>query len=147
MQMTERIKAESEATNKARYNVPYTLDSTTAIAKIVGEAICHVEGVLGLKSHLGDVFKRSDDIARGVVVNRDGNYQYTISARLITDENYIPAKVVDEVKDAITYSLKQGAGLSVYEPDIEVAGAMSSEDFIAQYGEDKGCECARDAYL
>lgn len=147
MQISEALKAESEATKEARYNVPYTLDSVTAIAKIAGEAICHVDGVLGLKSRLGDIFKRSDDISRGVSVEGAANYGYSISARLIVDESYVPARVVDQAKEAIAYSLKQGAGLVIYQPDIEADAAMSREEFYEKYGADKSCECARDEYL
>lgn len=131
----------SEGTNKDRYNVPFDMSVDDAIKTITGEAICHVNGVLGLKGGLTDIFKRDEDLRRGILVSRNEN-GYVVSARIIGDEAYDTEEILVAVRCSITHALREGAGMENTELSLIMDDSMSKSKFIEKYGSDRTCECA-----
>lgn len=132
-------------TEKARFHVPYDLSTDNAIKTITGEAICHVDEVLGLKGDLSDVFKRGDDLRRGITV-RSSSLPPTVEARVIADVNADALSLLEEVRSAVQHALAQGAGMEGVEVKVEVADSMTPTAFYHKYGPDRSCEEAKDMY-
>ena len=135
------LKKEQQKAEQARYNVPYDLPPEDAVKEITGQAICHVNGVLGLKGNLGDIFKRGDDLRRGITVNLDAA-PMLVSARIIGDIEVDGKKLVREVHDAVLYALKEGAGMNDVDLDIELDDMLERDSFYEKYGAGRGCEYA-----
>lgn len=127
---------------QARYNVPFDLTEEDAIKSITGQAICHVDGVLGLKGTLGDVFKRDNDITRGITVFVN-DAETEIKARIIVDAAYNQKQVAEAVQQSILRALYEGAGIQLVQLTVEVDSAMESTAFYEKYGPDRTCSAAR----
>lgn len=126
---------------KYRFNVPFDLSVEDAIKTISGEAICHVEGVLGLMGGVTDIFKRDEDLRRGISVNWNKN-GCEVSARIIGDDAYDTKKTLIAVRHSITHALQEGAGMENIELDLSMADSMEKSEFIEKYGANRTCECA-----
>lgn len=130
----------SDDINKSRYNVPFDMSVDDAIKTITGEAICHVPGVLGLKGGLSDVFKRDEDLRRGISVSRNKT-GYEVSAHVIGDAAYDTEEILVAVRISITHALQEGAGMENIELSLSMVDSMSKSDFIEKHGADRTCEC------
>lgn len=103
------------------------------IKEIVGRQISTVDGVLGLKGGLTDVFKADEDLTRGisVSVNRDGKVK--VSAKVILADYANAADVIAQITQSVTDALQNEVGLRPEKVDIEVADTMSREAFYDKY--------------
>lgn len=108
------------------------------VKEIVGEAVSDVDGVLALKGGLADIFKKDEDLTRGITVSVDeADGTVKVSARLIIDAAYTSAEVIREATELIASALQHEAGLDIRKIDIEVAESLSGAEFLERYNEDR----------
>lgn len=139
--MNTFFEDEQRKTEEARFGVPYDLSVEDAVKRITGEAICHTEGVLGLKGGLTDVFKRDEDLRRGVHISMDGPV-YVINVNIIGEWGENEQALAAEVQGDIEKALRDGAGMQNTEVHVNIDSMLTKKDFIEKYGEDRTCECA-----
>ncbi len=108
------------------------------IKEIVGEALSEVDGVLALKSGLTDIFKKDDDLTRGISVgiNQD-DATVKVGAKLIADSAFSSPEIISEATELVAEALRHEAGLEMKEIDIDVAESMSWDAFVDKYGVDR----------
>ena len=104
------------------------------IKAVVGEAISEVPGVLALKGRIIDIFKDDDDLTRGISVYETGIGRVEVNARVIADKSCDDGGLIRKMTDAVAEGLRARLGLEVSEVNIEIAEAMSPDDFLERYG-------------
>lgn len=108
------------------------------VKEIVGECLSEVDGVLALKGGLSDVFKKDEDLTRGISVSVDeADCTVKVAAKLITDASFSNAEVISKATELIASTLLHEAGLDIRKIEIDVAESLSFSDFIARYGIDR----------
>ena len=116
---------------KTAYEAAYTdrIDEKV-VSQLVGEAIAGVAGVLGLKGGLTDIFKKDDDLTRGVTVEALDDNKAKVSVRLIADDDHNAGEVITGVAAAITGALQRQAGLQPATVEIELAEGPPRKEFF-----------------
>lgn len=103
------------------------------IKQVVGEAIAGVNGVLGLKGKLTDIFKQGEDLTRGITLRKlDGDY-VDVSAKVIAEAGYNSTELLQNLSDAITLALEEELGLRVGKMDVEIAETLTRAGFYEKY--------------
>lgn len=106
------------------------------IKTVVGEAIGSVPGVLALKGGLTDIFKKGEDLTRGISVQKEDGH-VNVSAKVITDSNYDNQELIQQMTDAITDNLQMQMGLIADDIYVEIAETMTESEFYKKYDADR----------
>ena len=103
------------------------------IQQAVGRAIAGEDGVLGLKGRLTDIFKRDEDLTRGIVVHRMDGRQVAVSAKVIAEAGYDASDLLQRLADSITFVLEDELGLIANTVDVQIAETMTRAGFYEKY--------------
>lgn len=110
---------------------------TKDIKEVVGQAISGIPGVLGLKGKLSDIFKKDEDLTRGISARKAGDGRVSVSARVIADSGYNSGMLIDDMTEAITYALQAQLGLVADKIEIDIAETMTEAEFYDKYDADR----------
>lgn len=99
------------------------------IKRVVGAAIAAVPGVLGLKGGLSDLFKKDDDLTRGISVHFYGGENVRIKAKVIAEKGYNEETLAGDVRESIRLALAAELALTADRVSIEIADTMTPEEF------------------
>ncbi len=105
-----------------------------AMQRIAGEAVAHVDGVLGVKAGMGDLLKGEDDKTAGVEVHVSDKGEADVQVRIITEFGRSIPEVADEVMGRIQGRLWSLAGVVTHRVSVEVADTMTPAEYDKQYG-------------
>lgn len=111
--------------------------SEDALAAGIGQSIAQINGVLGLKGGLTDIFKSGDDVTRGITISLRSNNLVEITAKLITDTVQNTNELLKLIVSAVTHTLQQDFGMQTGRIDIDFAEQMTHQDFEEKYGKDR----------
>lgn len=103
------------------------------IQEVVGEAISGVDGVLALKGGLTDIFKKDEDLTRGISVHVDSENNVNVKAKVISDADYSADAVAQQATEAINDCIRENLGLTVGTVEIDVADTMTRGEFFEKY--------------
>ena len=120
------------------YDTGYDADPDTKdIKEAVGEAVSGIPGVLALKGGLTDIFKKDEDLTRGVSVRVNDDDRVEVSVKVIAETGYNEADLIRQMTDAITDDLQMELGMVADRVDVKVAQTMSRDEFLDKYDADR----------
>lgn len=126
----------TEETTFGAGTLPYDPD-TRDIKECVGAAISSVPGVLALKGGLTDMFKKDEDLTRGITVTRGNGYRVSVKAKVIAEAGYDEVALIQQMTRAITDDLRTQMALTADKVDIEIADTMTEIEFFDKYDADR----------
>lgn len=107
------------------------------LKQMVGDAIRGVDGVLALKGGLTDIFKRDEDLTRGITVHQSNDGKVRVSAKVIAESGYDSAQLIQQLTDRITQAMQSQAGLQPEKVEVEIADKMTQAEFYDKYDADR----------
>lgn len=106
----------------------YMEEKKNRIEQAVGASIKDIPGLLALKSGLGDLFKRDEDLSRGIAVT-ETDTGARVKIKVIAETGYDPSALIREMTDRITLALRDKMGLVTDKLEVEIADTMTPEEF------------------
>lgn len=105
-----------------------------AVRRAVGYAVSEVDGVLGIESEYGEVYRTEEDVSPGVwvVVSEDDGIA-SVRIGVIMEAGSNENELVMQIEDEIETALEIEMGLRPQQIEILIADEMSREEFDAIY--------------
>lgn len=121
-------------TNRGYTPAPETLKiDDKVIKKMVGEALASVDGILGAKDNLADMFKSDEDPTRGITISTTNHHEVEVTAKIFAESGKNIPQMINAATAAITDKLQNTAGLKINGICVEVVDTMTAEEYKNQY--------------
>ncbi len=102
-----------------------------AVQQMVGDAILHTGGVLGVMGGLRDIFKSEEDVTRGIILHLSSAdfCSATVKAELIIQKGCDVDAVLEEASANVANVLQKRARLGIEDVRLTLAEEMTPEEF------------------
>lgn len=121
-------------TNSGYTPAPETMKmDDKVIKKMIGEALAGVDGILGAKDNITDMFKSDDDPTRGITISTTHHHEVEVTAKVFAESGKSIPEMINAATAAITDKLQNVAGLKVNGICVEVVDTMTAEEYKNQY--------------
>ncbi len=104
-----------------------------SIKRMVGGALHEIPAVLAVKSYLGDIFKKNDDITKGIVVHKTSEGRIGVALRVVGDKDTDTEHLIRQMTNAITGVLQMEPGVEVGALSIQIVHTMSQAEFYEKH--------------
>lgn len=99
------------------------------IKKMIGEILESTDGVLGAKGGFHDIFKKHDNITKGIRVDIDDSKDASVKMKLYVEKGKNIPTIINQITTRIRDELQNTAGLKVRDVDIQVVDTMTQEEY------------------